>query len=59
MKVYILYSLYYDFCEQWPSLLGVYDSEEKAIFAQIEEESKEQYKNTEQYSTNIDEHEVL
>ena len=59
MKVYILYSAYYDFCDQWNSLLGVYDSENKAIFAQIEEESKEKYKNTEQYSTNIDEHEVL
>lgn len=58
MKVYILYELYYDYCDQWDNILDIYDSEDKAVMAQIEEESKPQYKNKEQYSTSIEEREV-
>ncbi len=59
MKVYLLYENYYDYCDLWPTLLGIYDSEEKAITAQIVEEEKEQYKNTEKFSTCIEEWELL
>ena len=59
MKVYLLYSLYYDFCEEWPTLLGIYDSEDKAIYAQIEEEMQSKYENTEQFHTTIYVHELL
>lgn len=60
MKVYILYELYYDFCNEWDNILGVYDSEDKAVMAQILEEEAVKYKvNPEQYYTRIDEREVL
>lgn len=58
MKIYILYTWYYDYCENWDTIIDVFDSEEKAILAQIEEESNPQYKNKEQYYTTIDEREV-
>lgn len=54
MKVWLLYTYYYDFCETWDCLLGIYDSEEKAIMAQILEEENSKYKNKEQYYTGID-----
>lgn len=53
-NVWILFAWYYDFCENWDTIVGVYDSEDKAIYAQIEEESDPKYKNTEQYYTTID-----
>lgn len=60
MKVYILYEQYYDFCEVWDNILGVYDSEDKAVLAQIKEEEQEKYKiNPEQCSTKIEEHDLL
>lgn len=59
-KVYILYEQYYDFCEVWDNILGVYDSEDKAVLGQIEEEEQEKYKiNPQQCSTKIEEHELL
>lgn len=58
-QVWILYEWYYDFCENWDCINNIFDSEEKAILAQIEEEQKPQYKNTEQYWTSIDCREVL
>ena len=45
MKVYLLYAYYYDFCNEWPNLLDIYDTEEKAVAAQIVEESKHEYVN--------------
>ena len=61
MKVYILYDLYYDYCNVWDCIVNVYDSEEKAIMAQVLlEDFDEKYKiNPEQCSTRIDEREVL
>lgn len=61
MKVYILYELYYDYCEEWDCIFGVYDSEEKAIMAQILlEDSDVKYKvNPEQYNTRIEQRELL
>lgn len=58
MTVWILYEFYYDYCETWDCIVDIFDSEEKAILAQIEEESKPQYKNKEQYYTNIEARDV-
>jgi hypothetical protein len=61
MKIYILYELYYDYCDEWDCIVNAYDSEEKAIMAQILlEDSDIKYKvNPEQYHTRIDERELL
>lgn len=45
MKVWLLYSHNYDFCNQFDTLLGIYDSEEKAVLAQIDEEKDPKYLN--------------
>lgn len=56
MKVWMLWSHYYDFCNEWESLVGIYDSEEKAIYAQIEEEEGEKYKRKDNEWTSIREY---
>lgn len=53
MKVWMLWSHYYDFCNEWESLIGIYDSEEKAIYAQIKEEEDEKYKRKDHDWTSI------
>lgn len=53
MKVWMLWSHYYDFCNEWESLVGIYDSEEKAIYAQIKEEEDEKYKRKDHDWTSI------
>lgn len=53
MKVWMLWSHYYDFCNEWESLIGIYDSEEKAIYAQIKEEEDEKYKRKDNEWTSI------
>lgn len=53
MKVWMLWSHYYDFCNEWESLIGIYDSEEKAIYAQIKEEEEEKYKRKDHDWTSI------
>lgn len=58
MKIYILYAWYYDYCENWDTIIDIFDSEDKAVMAQIEEEEKPQYLNKEQYYTTIEEREV-
>ena len=55
MKIYILYGLHYDFCNEWDCIIGIYDSEDKAVMAQILEEEQIKYKaNPEQYYTRIE-----
>ena len=58
MIVYMLYSYYYDGCDEWDTLIDIFDSEEKAIYAQIEEEEKEEYKQVDRYRTAIIQHGV-
>jgi len=59
MKVYILYSYYYDNCDEWDHLIDIFDSEEKAIMAQIEEEDQDHYKSDpDHYRTQINCYEV-
>ena len=55
MKIWMLWSHYYDFCNEWESLVGIYDSEEKAIYAQIKEEEDEKYKRKDRDWTSIQE----
>ena len=58
MKVYILYEWYYDYCDNWDNIIDIFDSEDKAIVAQIKEEERPQYQNKDQYYTTIEEREV-
>lgn len=43
MKVWLLYTYYYDFCNVYDTLIGIYSTEEKAIMAKINEESDLKY----------------
>lgn len=43
MKVWLLYSHHYNFCDQFDNLIGIFDSEDKAVLAQIEEEEDPKY----------------
>lgn len=43
MRVWLLYTHNYDFCNQYDMLLGVYGSEDNAVLAQILEEEDEKY----------------
>lgn len=46
MKVWLLYTHNYDFCNIYDTLLNIYDSEEKALRAQKIENKKPEYSNT-------------
>lgn len=53
MKVYILYSHYYDNCNEWREVVDIFDSEEKAIEARIAEEEDIKYTYPDQSWTSI------
>jgi hypothetical protein len=56
VKVYILFSNYYDYCENWESIVDIYAEHDDAELAMIELE--EANTNTEQQSYYISEREV-
>lgn len=45
MKVWLLYSHHYNFCDQFDYMIGIFDTDEKAVLAQIEEETDPKYSN--------------
>lgn len=45
MKVWLLYSHAYNFCDQFDNLIGIFDTEDKAVLAQITEEEDPKYSN--------------
>jgi hypothetical protein len=59
MKVYILWARYYDYCDEHSRIVGIFDTEDKAVMAQILEEEGESYKKcSDQYWTSVCEYEV-